>query len=87
MSLVALILSWMIFGLVVGTFAKIIHPSKEPVGCLPTIMIGIAGSVIGGFFEWLLQFGNADFIPAGFVMSIVGSILFCCLWSWYNLKK
>ena len=80
------------YGLVIGFCGKvIIHTKfppngKEPVGFLNTAIIGISGSLIGGFIEWLLHFGNIGFMPAGFVMSLIGSVLFCCLWSWYNVK-
>jgi hypothetical protein len=38
---------WSFFGLVTGCIAKAIHPGDDPLGCLPTILIGVAGSFIG----------------------------------------
>jgi len=43
------ILSWIILGLIVGIIAKFILPGKDPGGIFITILIGIAGSFIGGF--------------------------------------
>ncbi len=72
------ILGWVIFGLIIGLIAKWIHPGEEPVGFLPTMGIGIAGSFTGGAINFLL--GSA-FGPAGFIMSIVGGVLFCYIYT------
>lgn len=77
-------LTWIIFGLIIGLLAKALHPGSEPVGLLPTIGIGIAGSFVGGLVNYLLS-GRAEFRPAGFVMSVIGGIVFCALWRYYNL--
>ena len=39
---------WLIFGAVVGGIAKWLYPGKCPEGWMPTIGIGIAGSLAGG---------------------------------------
>ena len=81
------ILIWCIFGLVVGLIAKILHPGDDPVGCLPTISIGIVGSFVGGVANWIFGLGNSNFHPSGFVMSILGGVLCCAVWRWYSLKN
>lgn len=43
------VLSWLLFGLIAGALAKLIMPGKDPGGCLITSVIGMLGSVIGGF--------------------------------------
>ena len=77
------ILSWVIFGLIVGAIAKYSHPGEEPEGYLPTIAIGIAGSFLGGLVNSLL-FSGGSFRPAGLIMSIVGGIVSCAIWRWYK---
>jgi uncharacterized membrane protein YeaQ/YmgE (transglycosylase-associated protein family) len=42
------IFAWILFGLVAGGIAKFIMPGKDPGGCLLTIIIGIAGALLGG---------------------------------------
>lgn len=42
-------ISWLVFGLIAGAIAKLIMPGKDPGGCLITSVIGMLGSVIGGF--------------------------------------
>jgi uncharacterized membrane protein YeaQ/YmgE (transglycosylase-associated protein family) len=80
------LLIWIVFGLIVGLIAKAIHPSGAPIGCLSTIAIGVGGSFVGGGINYILGFGNHPFAPSGFLMSILGGILYCIAWRWYTLK-
>jgi uncharacterized membrane protein YeaQ/YmgE (transglycosylase-associated protein family) len=80
------ILMWIVFGFVVGLIARALHPQDAPVGCLPTIGVGVAGSFIGGGINWLLGFGHSPFEPSGFLMSILGGFLCLMAWRWYVLK-
>ena len=74
------ILGWIIFGLIAGLIAKAIMPGKDPGGVIITILLGIAGAVIGGFIgRALFGYGTAssdrDFTQPGFLMSLVLSIV------------
>jgi uncharacterized membrane protein YeaQ/YmgE (transglycosylase-associated protein family) len=68
-------LLWMcIIGLVVGALAKLLMPGRDPGGIIITILLGIAGSFVGGMIGralGLYESGQA----AGWIMSIVGAIL------------
>jgi uncharacterized membrane protein YeaQ/YmgE (transglycosylase-associated protein family) len=81
-----LLLSWLIFGLLVGWISKKLHPGDDPVGFIPTVGIGVAGSFIGGAINWLLGMGSQPFQASGLIMSILGGIVACAVWRWYNLK-
>lgn len=61
------LISWAVFGAIVGGIAKAIMPGKVNDGWVPAIGLGIAGSVLGG-----LPFGHG---PAGFVGSVLGAVL------------
>ncbi len=68
------IIGWILFGMVVGIFAKLLMPGRDPGGFIVTILIGIAGAVLGGFLGramGLYSEGQA----AGFFMALFGSIL------------
>lgn len=68
------ILSWIIFGLIVGALAKLVMPGKDPGGIIVTILLGIAGSMVGGFIGRTLGFyGEGQY--AGWLMSILGAIV------------
>lgn len=51
---------WAILGLVAGALAKFIMPGKDPGGFLVTMLIGIAGSFIGGYLGGILGIGGAQ---------------------------
>jgi len=73
------IISWIIFGLVVGAIAKLVMPGKDPGGFVVTILLGIAGAMVGGFIGRVLglyQEGQA----AGYIMSILGAIALLLLY-------
>ena len=43
------ILSWILFGLVVGVIAKLLMPGRDPGGFIVTILLVIAVALLGGF--------------------------------------
>ena len=63
-----------VLGLVIGVIAKFLHPGKENMGFLMTILLGVAGSflagVVGQFFGWY-RAGEG----AGFIASVVAAIV------------
>jgi len=70
------LLSWIILGLLVGAAAKFVVPGKDPGGCLTTIVIGMAGAVIGGFVGAQLGLGGVDgFNIKSLFLATGGSIL------------
>jgi len=68
------ILWTIVLGFVIGVLAKFLHPGKENMGFIATILLGIAGSflagVIGQFLGWY-QAGEG----AGFIVSVIVAIL------------
>src|SRR5882724_3764334 len=81
------ILSWLLYGLVVGSLARLLHPGEDPVGFLPTIGIGIAGSFIGGFINWIIGAGGSPFSASGIIMGTLGGVVFCWAYSTYRLNR
>jgi len=80
------ILAWILFGLIAGAIAKWIMPGKDPGGFIITILIGIAGAVIGGFIGRALGLGSVNsFSLYSFLMAIGGSLLL--LWGYRRFKK
>jgi uncharacterized membrane protein YeaQ/YmgE (transglycosylase-associated protein family) len=67
------ILGWILFGLVVGAIAKLLMPGKDPGGWIVTILLGIAGSFVGGFLGQML-FGQGN-QAAGWIGSILGAMV------------
>jgi len=73
------ILTWIVFGLVVGIIAKLLTPGKDPGGFIVTMLLGIAGALLGGFVGRAMGFyGPGE--TAGWLMSIGGAILLLLLY-------
>jgi uncharacterized membrane protein YeaQ/YmgE (transglycosylase-associated protein family) len=69
-------ISWILLGLVVGVLAKWILPGKDPGGLIVTILIGIAGAVVGGYLATLLGLGAVTGFNLGsLAIAVVGAIL------------
>ena len=68
-----------LIGLVVGAFAKLIMPGKDPGGWVVTMLLGIAGSLVGTWLGRLVgwyQEGQS----AGFIMSLVGAVVLLAIY-------
>ena len=73
------VIGWIIFGLIVGAIAKLLMPGRDPGGFIVTMLLGIAGALVGGFLGraagW---YGPND--PAGFLMSLFGAVVLLLLY-------
>ena len=81
------LLGWLIYGIIVGLIAKWLHPGEDPIGFVPTVGIGVAGSYIGGLINYLIGSGGHPFSPSGIAMGIVGGLIFCWLYRKYKLNQ
>ena len=73
------ILAWILFGLVVGIIAKLLMPGRDPGGFIVTILLGIAGALLGGFIGRAMGlYGEND--AAGWIVSILGAILLLAIY-------
>ncbi len=73
------ILMWILFGLIVGALAKLVMPGKDPGGIIVTMLLGIAGAVLGGFVGRAMGF-YSEGEPAGFLMAFLGAIVLLALY-------
>jgi len=67
-----------IVGLVAGFIARLLVPGRDSIGILGTILLGIAGSFVGGFLWNLVEFHRLaphHYHPVGFIGSIIGAII------------
>ena len=69
------ILAWIVFGLIAGALAKFIMPGKDPGGIIITILIGIAGALVGGFIGSLLGLGDISGFNIGSLLLAIGGAL------------
>lgn len=64
---------WIAVGLIAGVLAKALMPgsAREPKGCLMTMLLGVAGSIVMGFLVQTLLGGGVG----GLIPSIIGATL------------
>ena len=63
-----------LFGLIAGAIAKMLMPGRDPGGIVITILLGVAGSLLGGFlFNAMGIGGGARY--AGLIGSVIGAML------------
>jgi uncharacterized membrane protein YeaQ/YmgE (transglycosylase-associated protein family) len=72
-------IGWIIFGLIVGIVGKFLMPGRDPGGFIVTILLGIAGALLGGFIGRALGFYNEG-EPAGFIMAVLGAIILLAIY-------
>ena len=72
------ILGWIVVGLIAGILAKWIMPGDDPGGIIVTILIGIAGGVLGGFVASKLGLGGGNIM--NIVIATAGAIVLLILY-------
>ena len=65
------ILWFIVVGAVVGALARLIVPGRNPIGMLLTILVGIAGAILGGMVS--------DALGAGTLVAIVFAVVIAAL--------
>jgi uncharacterized membrane protein YeaQ/YmgE (transglycosylase-associated protein family) len=74
-------LTWVVLGGIVGAIAKLIMPGKDPGGFIVTILLGIAGAIVGGYISALLGFGAVTgFNIISLVIAVVGALILLLLY-------
>ncbi|WP_145095586.1 GlsB/YeaQ/YmgE family stress response membrane protein [Rosistilla carotiformis] len=68
------IIGWIFFGLLTGLIARALVPGDHSMGCMRTVMLGVAGSFVGGAIGYLLQ-GGSVVQSSGWIGSILGAII------------
>ena len=67
---------FLIVGLIAGLLARALVPGKDAMGILPTVLLGVIGSFVGGALAALFTDRKVlDFNTSGIVLSIVGAIV------------
>jgi uncharacterized membrane protein YeaQ/YmgE (transglycosylase-associated protein family) len=69
------IVVWLIVGIIAGALARLLVPGEDPMGLFGTMLLGLAGSVLGGLVADALIAGDQNFSPAGLIGSILGAVV------------
>ncbi|MGI8664523.1 MAG: GlsB/YeaQ/YmgE family stress response membrane protein [Jatrophihabitans sp.] len=81
--MLGLIIGIVVIGLIAGALARLIVPGKQEMSILMTIVLGIVGSLLGGFLGYLIFHKDSQdgFLqPSGLIGSVIGAIIVLLLW-------
>ena len=78
---------FLIMGLIAGFIARALMPGDDSMGWLPTMVLGVIGSFIGGTLAALLFGGTLDFSASGLLGSIIGAFIALFLWRMMNKRR
>lgn len=73
------VIAMIVLGLVAGAIAKFIMPGRDPGGMVWTILLGIAGSLVGGFLFNAIGIGDGE-RWAGLLGSVIGAVVLLALY-------
>lgn len=69
-------IGFIVAGLIIGALARLFKPGKQNLSLLATLLLGLAGSVIGGLIANLLGTGDIfELNILGFVVAVVAAVL------------
>jgi uncharacterized membrane protein YeaQ/YmgE (transglycosylase-associated protein family) len=73
---------WIILGLIAGGIAKAIMPGKQAVGCLPTLILGVVGGVLGGWIGSAVFHVSIDRFWSlnTWALAVLGSVIVLFIW-------
>ena len=71
------VVTWLFFGLLAGAVARLVTPGKHPIGCLPTVAVGVVGALIGGVIgqELLGTDARFEWDLGPFLLAVAGSVV------------
>lgn len=70
------LIGFIIAGLVIGALARLIKPGDQNLSIIATLLLGLAGSVIGGLVANLLGTGDMfELNVLGFVVAVIAAVL------------
>jgi uncharacterized membrane protein YeaQ/YmgE (transglycosylase-associated protein family) len=77
-TMVGLIISLIVIGLIAGAIARLLVPGKQDIGVVMTIVLGMIGSFVGGFLGYLIfhkDASNGFLQPSGIIGSVIGAVI------------
>lgn len=82
------ILSWLLLGLIAGAVAKLLMPGHDPGGLIMTILLGIAGALLGGFLASLFGLGGVnDLSFMSILIAVAGALLLLVIFRSFRRRR
>ena len=69
-------IGFIVAGLVIGALARLIKPGRQSLSVIMTLLLGLAGSVVGGLIANVLGTGTIfELNFLGFVIAVVSAVV------------
>ena len=68
-------LGWILIGLLAGALSGLVVPNTTALGCLPNILVGILGALLGGFIFRELRLGDPSGFFGALLVAFVGAVI------------
>lgn len=69
------LIGWIIIGFLGGALSAAVVGGRTARGCLPNLVVGVLGAVLGGWLATQLGFGQAQGFLAAVIVAVLGSIV------------
>ena len=69
------VIGWIVIGFLAGSISGWFVGVRSAQGCLPTIVVGIVGAIIGGWLSTQLGFGSVQGFIAALIFATLGAVL------------
>ncbi len=78
-------ISWIVLGLIAGIFAKWIMPGADGGGLIMTILLGVAGAMVGGYLGSMVGVGGVGGVDITSILTATaGALLLLFLYRQFN---
>ena len=87
--MIGFILALLVIGLVAGAIARLLVPGRDPMSIPATILLGIVGSLLGGFLADVLFRPDSEdrgLEPAGLLGSVIGAVIVLLIYRWWSRR-
>jgi uncharacterized membrane protein YeaQ/YmgE (transglycosylase-associated protein family) len=70
------VIGFIVAGLVIGALARLLKPGKQDLSLVATLLLGLAGSVIGGLIASFLGTGDIfELNIVGFIVAVIAAVV------------
>jgi len=80
------LIGWVVLGLVAGFLARLLHPGDDAMGLVPTVILGVLGSLLGGGIAYLLNLGTSPYEPGGWLLATLGAVVLLAF-GWFGSRS